>query len=136
MAGTLKSVSGKMKLDLAQYRELAVFAQFGSELDPSTMALLERGKRATEILKQPQYQPLPEALQIISMWTVNNGFLDDVPVEQVSKFEKEFHEYLKNRHAKLIVELSNGEKPTANTLEQVKKAIEAFKKIFIASNAA
>ncbi len=131
----LKSVAGKMKLDLAQYRELAVFAQFGSELDPSTMALLERGKRATEILKQPQYQPLPEALQIISMWTVNNGFLDDVPVEEVSRFEKEFHEYLKNRHAKLIIELSNGEKPAASTLEQMKKAIENFKKIFIASNA-
>lgn len=131
----LKSVAGKMRLNLAQYRELAVFAQFGSELDPSTMALLEQGKRASEILKQPQYQPLPEALQIISMWAVTTGFLDDVSVELVQRFEKEFHEYLKNRHAKLIDLLSNGQKPTVNTLELMKKAIENFKKIFIASDA-
>lgn len=126
----LKSIAGKMRLDLAQYRELAVFAQFGSELDAVTMQLLERGKRATEILKQPQYQPLAESYQILSMWAVTSGFLDDIPVEEIGKFEKEYHEYVRNSNPKLVNELASGERLTADTLEIMRKTGEQFKKIF------
>lgn len=126
----MKSVSGKLRLELAQYRDLAAFAQFGSELDPSTVAQLERGKRTTEILKQPQYQPLTEALEIISIWTVTNGYVDDIPVEQVQRFEQELSGFAKTRYAKLLEELSTGGKPSEKTLAQMKKMLEEFKKGF------
>lgn len=126
----MKSVAGKMRLELAQYRELAVFAQFGSELDSSTMALLEKGRRTTEILKQPQYQPLSEALEIISIISVTGGYLDDLPVESLWRFEKEFHEFLKTHHQKLLESFSVSDKPTEETLKQFDKIIKEFKKIF------
>jgi F-type H+/Na+-transporting ATPase subunit alpha len=124
----IKAVSGKLRLELAQYNSLAAFAQFGSELDSATMQQLERGKRSVEILKQPQYTPLPEALEIISIWSVTNGYLDDIPVEQVKRFEKELHDYVITHAKKLFDELSSGEKPTDATLGQLKKTVEDFKK--------
>lgn len=126
----MKSVAGKMRLDLAQFRELAAFAQFGSELDQATMQQLERGKRITEILKQPQYQPLPESLEILSIWSVTNGYLDDIEVSDISRFENELHEYVKTHNAKLLDALTNGEKPKEETLKMMKDAIEKFKKVF------
>ncbi|QQG40498.1 MAG: F0F1 ATP synthase subunit alpha [Candidatus Levyibacteriota bacterium] len=129
-SGTMKSVSGKMRLELAQYRELAAFAQFGSELDAATQKQLEKGKRMTEILKQPQYQPLPESLEVLSLWAVSNGFLDDVPVEQVQRFEKELHEYTKTHKAKVLEELSTGNKINEETTKLLKKTLEDFKKVW------
>lgn len=126
----MKSVSGKMRLDLAQYRELAAFAQFGSELDPATVQQLEKGKRITEIFKQPQYQPLQEAFEIASIWAVTNGYLDDIPVADVEKFEKEYHEYLTTHEKKLTEVLSKGEKLNNDTINMLKKSIENFKKVF------
>ncbi len=126
----MKSVAGKMRLELAQYRELAAFAQFGSELDAATHKQLEKGKRMTEILKQPQYQPLPEALEIVSIWSVTNGFLDDVPVEQVQRFERELHEYVKTHKAKVLETVSTGEKINEETAKLLKKTLEDFKKVF------
>lgn len=126
----IKSVAGKLRLELAQYRELAVFAQFGSELDATTMALLERGKRTTEILKQLQYQPLKESLQILSIWAVTNGFLDDIPVESTQRFEKEYHEFVSSRNPKLLETLETGEKPSEPTVTQMEKITREFKKIF------
>lgn len=126
----IKSVAGKMRLELAQFRDLAAFAQFGSELDPATMQQLERGKRTTEILKQPQYQPLPEAFEIISIWSVTNGFLDDIPLESIENFEEELHAYMKRHHAKLVQILSKGEKIAEEINQQLKKALEEFKKTF------
>lgn len=126
----IKSAAGKMRLELAQYRELAVFAQFGSELDQATLSQLERGKRMTEILKQPQYQPLSEPLQILSIWTVTNGFLDDISVESIKKFESEYHAYIERHHPNIIKTFYSGEKPTEDTIKQLKKATEEFKKIF------
>lgn len=127
----MKSVAGKTRLELAQFRELAAFAQFGSELDQATMQQLERGKRITEIFKQPQYQPLPENLQILSIWIVTNGYLDDIAVEEVSRFESEYHEYVKAHYTKLLEFLSSGEKPKEETIKLMKKSIEEFKKIYI-----
>ncbi|HKC14650.1 MAG TPA: F0F1 ATP synthase subunit alpha [Patescibacteria group bacterium] len=127
---TIKSIVGKMKLELAQYRSLAAFAQFGSDLDPATAAQLERGKRTTEILKQSQYEPLPEALEFLSIWIVINGYLDDIPVDLVSRFESDYHEFIKLKYPKIIEELSKGEKPDENLLKLIEKATVEFKKTF------
>src|SRR5258708_2787067 len=104
--GAIKSVSGKIKLELAQYRELAEFAQFGSELDKATTTQLERGKRLVEILKQQQYHPLSEPLEILSIWVVTNGYTDDVPVADILRFEEEYHNYVLIHDKKLIEILS------------------------------
>ncbi len=129
--GIIKSVAGKMHLDLAQYRSLEAFAQFGSDLDAQTSKQLERGKRMVEVLKQPQYQPLTEALEVLTLWAVTNGYLDDVPVESCQKFEKEFHEYVM-RKPKVIETISTGKKIDEETLKLLKKTIEEFKKGFSA----
>ncbi len=128
--GAMKSVAGRIKLELAQYRELAVFAQFGSDLDAATQQQLERGKRLTEVLKQPQFHPLPEAFEILSIWAVTNGFTDDIPVNKISQFETEFHEYVKVHDKKLIEILSSGQKVNAEVTEQLKKIATSFKKVF------
>lgn len=130
LTSTMKSLVGKMRLELAQYRDLAVFAQFGSELDPATAKELERGKRTTEILKQPQYQPLPEALEFLSIYLVINGLMDDIGVSRVSDFEREFHEYVKMKNKKLLEDLGKGEKPEEKTLKEIEKTVADFKKTF------
>jgi F-type H+-transporting ATPase subunit alpha len=128
--GAIKSVAGKMRLELAQYRELAVFAQFGSELDQATLSQLERGKRITEILKQPQYRPLPESLQVLSIWSVTSGQLDDIPVEKIQVFEQEFHDYLMAKHPDILKMLSSGEKLKEDTSKKLEKIVSEFKKMF------
>jgi F-type H+/Na+-transporting ATPase subunit alpha len=130
LTSAMKSIAGTMRLELASFRELAVFAQFGSELDSQTAQKLERGKKTTEILKQPQYEPLPEAYEFLSIWAVTNGFLDDVPVEDVTRFEKDYHSFMKSKFPKIIEELQEGEKPTPKLLEQLQKATSQFKKTF------
>ena len=127
---TMKTVSGKLRLELAQYRELAIFAQFGSELDETTLESIERGKRLTEILKQPQYEPLGEPFEVLSLWAVINGFTNDIKVESIRKFEKEYHEYIKTHSPKIIEDLSNGQKISEATAKQLEKTTNAFKKIF------
>jgi F-type H+-transporting ATPase subunit alpha len=98
----MKSVAGRMKLDLAQFRDLAAFAQFGSDLDPATRAQLDRGLRVQEVLKQPQYQPLPVEEQVAIIYVVNNGTLDTVPVERISEFQTGFLDYLKSNHPQVL----------------------------------
>ncbi|MEX2007187.1 MAG: F0F1 ATP synthase subunit alpha [Candidatus Levyibacteriota bacterium] len=129
--GAMKSVAGKTRLELAQYAELAAFAQFGSDLDAATLAQLERGKRTTEILKQPQYKPLPEPLEILSIFAVTNGLLDDVPLEDFHKFEQECHAYITKNYKKIIEELSTGQKITEAVGKEIKEATEKFKKTFL-----
>lgn len=129
----IKTVAGKLRLELAQYNALAAFAQFGSELDEATTKQLERGKRSVEILKQPQYSPLPEALEIISIWAVTNGYLDDIPVEEVGRFESELHEYVSSHAKKLLEKLNSGEKLDDETLALLKKTVEDFRKGFKSS---
>lgn len=130
--GAMKSVAGKMRLELAQFQELAAFAQFGSELDKETLKRLERGKRTIEIFKQSQFSPMPESLQVVMIWTVSNGFLDEVPLDSIQRFEEEFTQYLSSRHKKLLEELSSGAKVTPQMAEKMQKAIEDFKKLFSA----
>lgn len=129
----IKSVAGKLRLELAQYRELAVFAQFGSELDAATTSLLERGKIVTEILKQPQYKPLDESLQIISIWAATNGFLDDIEVEKILNFEEEYHQFVKIHKPALLKALGSGKKLTEETIKELEKVTLEFKKIFNSS---
>lgn len=126
----MKSITGKMRLELAQYRDLAIFAQFGSELDPTTARDLERGKRTTEILKQPQYQPLQEALEFLSIYLVTNGHMDDIAVSEISRFESEFHQYVQMKNKKLLDLLSKGEKPDEKVTKEIEKTVTDFKKTF------
>lgn len=128
--GAMKSVSGKMKLEMAQFRELAAFAQFGSELDAATQAQLDRGKRTNEMLKQLQYQPLPEAFEVLSIAAVTGGLLDDIAAEEVGNFEKGFHEYVKKHDKKLLETLGSGAKVTDDTMKDIKKLADQFKKTF------
>lgn len=129
--GAMKSVAGKMKLELAQYRELAAFAQFGSDLDPATAKQLERGKRITEIFKQPQYRPLSEAKEILTIIVVSRGHVDDIKVEDLSRFDQELQEYAEQkRYAKVMDRLGNGEKLKEEDLKDVDTMIEEFKKGF------
>lgn len=129
--GTIKSVAGKMKLELAQYRELAAFAQFGSELDAATAKQLERGKRSTEFFKQPQYNPLPEAYEVLSIIAVTRGHVDDITLENISRFESELHEFAKGKkHQKAMDRLASGEKLKEEDLDLVDKLIAEFKKGF------
>lgn len=127
---TIKSVSGKLKLELAQYNSLAAFAQFGSELDASTQKQLDRGKRLIEILKQPQYFPLTENLEVLSIYAVSSGLMDDVSIESFQRFEKEMHDFAKKNYPKVLETLATGERPTGQTLKQISKLIEEFKKRF------
>lgn len=127
--GAMKSVAGKIRLDLAQYRSLEAFAQFGSDLDAATTKQLERGKRMVELLKQPQYNPLTEELEVLTLWTITNGFVDDVPVDACAKFEKELHEYVA-RKPKVIEALQSGKKINEEVAMLLKKNLEDFKKGF------
>ncbi len=101
----MKSVAGRMKLDLAQFRDLAAFAQFGSDLDPATRAQLDRGLRVQEVLKQPQYHPLPVEEQVAIIYLVNNGILDIVPVERIAEFERDYLDYLRTSHPQVLEQI-------------------------------
>ncbi|MFV0421498.1 F0F1 ATP synthase subunit alpha [Oleidesulfovibrio sp.] len=128
----MKQVAGTMRLDLAQYRELAAFAQFGSDLDKATQAKLNRGARLVELLKQPQYQPMPFNEQVASMYAATRGFMDDVPVEAIRKFEAGYLEFLRDAKGDILKDLDE-KKAIDNDIEgRMKAALEEFKKGFTA----
>src|SRR5436190_18102138 len=102
----MKQVAGRIKLDLAQFRELAAFAQFGSELDPKTQAQIDRGKRIMEVFKQPQYSPIPVEVQVAVIWAVQNGYVDDVPVDRVKEFQSRVTEFLSTRKVELLQKIA------------------------------
>jgi len=129
----MKSVAGTLRLALAQYRELAAFAQFGSDLDKATKAQLDRGARVTEMLKQGQYQPMSMAQQVISLYAVNNGFLDAVPLEDVTRYEHEMLGYLDTHNAILLTQLTKEQKLTDAMQEQLEEALDEFGKLFVPS---
>ncbi len=126
----MKKVSGKIKLELAQYRELAAFAQFGSELDKDTQARLAQGERLMEILKQPQYAPVKVEHQVMIIFTAINKFLSDIPVSEVNRFEKEFLQFMDSQHPQVGKEIKESGKLEETTEEKLKAAIEEFKNIF------
>jgi F-type H+-transporting ATPase subunit alpha len=123
----MKQVSGRIKGDLAQFRELAAFAQFGSDLDAKTQAMLERGKRIVELFKQNQYNPLPIEVQAAILWTVQNNFLDDVPVDKVKDFQAKFTDYLNTRRADLLKKIRTEKAISDAIAADMKAALNEFK---------
>ncbi|WP_196598356.1 F0F1 ATP synthase subunit alpha [Pectinatus frisingensis] len=123
----MKQVAGRMRLDLAQYRELAAFAQFGSDLDKDTKDQLDRGARMVETLKQAQYSPLNVAEQILVIFTAVRGFLTDVPVEKVTVFQRDYLKFINSSHTELIEQINKQQKLDDNLEENIKKSIEEFK---------
>ena len=123
----MKQVAGKIKLDLAQYRELAAFAQFGSDLDAKTQATLERGKRIVELFKQNQYNPIPVEIQSCVLWTMQNGLLDDVAVDKVKDFQLKLTDFLTTRKGPFLEKVRT-EKAFSDALAaDLKAAVIEFK---------
>jgi F-type H+-transporting ATPase subunit alpha len=128
----MKQVAGKLRLELAQYRELAAFAQFGtSELDKATRAQLDRGQRITEVLKQPQFMPMPMEKQVMILYAAINGHLDDVAIAKVALFETRFHEFMASNHPKIGESIAKTKDISAETEKALKNAVLEFKKDFL-----
>ncbi|CAN5885850.1 F0F1 ATP synthase subunit alpha [soil metagenome] len=123
----MRQVAGRLRLDLASFRSLAAFAQFGSDLDANTQAQLNRGARLTEVLKQLQYQPMPVEEQVAILWAGTNTMIDDVPVMEVQEFEKQFLEYLRNAHSDLLDTIRTEAELSDATIAALKDATSAFK---------
>ncbi|MEA3221921.1 MAG: F0F1 ATP synthase subunit alpha [Thermodesulfobacteriota bacterium] len=127
----MKKVAGSLRLDLAQYRELAAFSQFGSDLDKATQAQLNRGARLMEILKQPQYSPLSVDRQVILLYAGINGYLDEYPVEVLQDFEEQYYLFFDNQHPEILKAIGDTGMLDADTEKALKDAIEEFKKVFV-----
>ena len=127
----MKKIAAPIRTELAQYRELASFAQFGSELDADTKEKLAQGKRIKEVLKQPQYQPMPVQYQVIIIYAVTKRFLLDVPVEEITRFEKEFFEYLDTKHPEIPTAIAEEKVISDATEEKLVKALNDFKAEFL-----
>jgi len=123
----MKQVAGTLRIDLAQYRELAAFAQFGSDLDKSTQSQLERGKRLTEILKQPQYKPMDVEEQVFIIWTVTNGLADDVAVEDLKRFEDELTAFAESSHPGVLNTMREKRAIDDDLKASMREAVEDFK---------
>jgi F-type H+-transporting ATPase subunit alpha len=126
----MKQVAGRIKGDLAQFRELAAFAQFGSDLDAKTQAMLERGKRIVEIFKQPQYNPVPVEVQAAVLWAVQNSFMDDVAVDRIKDFQAKLTDYLMNRKAALMGKIQKEAALNDALTNELKAAVTEFKQTY------
>jgi len=123
----MKKVAGGLKLALSQYRDLEAFASFSSDLDPTSRAQLDRGARLVELLKQPQYSPFPVERQVVSVWMGTEGFLDDVPVEDIRRFENEFEDELGRSNAGIYGAIRETGELSDDTIVALKDAIERFR---------
>ncbi len=123
----MKKVAGKMRLEAAQYRELAAFAQFGSDLDKETQSKLERGKRLVEILKQGQYSPIPVEEQVVVFYLITNGFMDNVPVEKIKEFEKGILEFMQDKNSKALVEIAETGDISDESAQEIEKLANDYK---------
>jgi len=128
----MKKIAGRLRVDLAQYRELAAFAQLASDLDKVTKAQLDRGQRMVELLKQPQYAPLPVEEQTMIIWMGAHGYLDDVPVPIIGRFEAEFYSFLRNQHPQIGQAIREKRELTDTIVNDLKKAADEFKAMFAA----
>jgi F-type H+-transporting ATPase subunit alpha len=132
----MRQVAGSLRLDLAQYRELAAFAQFGSDLDKATQAQLNRGRRMVEILKQPQYQPLPVEKQVTIIFAATNGFLDPVPVEELRRYEEDLYRFLETRHPSVLGAIAEKKILDDDLKGALEHALTEFGQTFVAAKAA
>jgi F-type H+-transporting ATPase subunit alpha len=130
----MKKVAGNLRISLSQYRELEAFAAFASDLDAASRAQLERGARLVELLKQPQYAPFPVEEQVASIWAGGNGYLDDVPVEDVSRFETDFLDFLRRQQAGILTAIRESRDLPEETVTALKDAVEEFRKGFETSS--
>jgi F-type H+-transporting ATPase subunit alpha len=126
----MKAVAGNLRLNLSQYRDLEAFAAFASDLDAASRAQLDRGARLVELLKQPQYRPFPVEEQVVSIWAGGSGFLDDVPVEDISRFETDFLDYLRRSHAGILDTIRESLQLSEDTIAALKDAIDEFRRGF------
>ena len=122
----MKSVAGRLKLDLAQFRELQAFAQFSYDLDPQTKMQIERGRRITEILKQPPYSPVSLEEQVVTLWAVTNGYMDEVEIEKIKEFEGKYIQHLKVKEKKLLSEIADKKILDEGMLKTLEKATKEF----------
>jgi F-type H+-transporting ATPase subunit alpha len=126
----MKQVAGSIKLELAQYREMAAFAQFASDLDPATQKLLGRGARLTELLKQPQFSPMPTEEEVISIYAGVKGYLDNIDVKDVGRFEKSMLAEIKSKAPDILTTIASEKQISAQTEEKLKAFFAAFAKTF------
>jgi F-type H+-transporting ATPase subunit alpha len=132
----MKQVAGMLRLELAQYRELAAFAQFGSELDKSTQQQLNRGIRLVEVLKQPQYQPLPMERQISIIYAGTRGFLDKYPVDVLQEYEQEFYSFMESKYMEILAEIRERKEISEDLDNRMKAAMTEFDSVFQPTTAA
>ena len=132
-SSAMKSVARTLKVDLARYRDVQAFAQFGSDLDRTTQQLLNRGAKLTEVLKQPQYRPMTAESQVVVIFMANNGFLDDIPIEEVARYEEEFLGFLNGQQPDLMLELAEKQEVSDEMEERLRAACETFTEGFRAS---
>jgi F-type H+-transporting ATPase subunit alpha len=123
----MKQVAGQLKGDLAQFRELAAFAQFGSELDAKTQAKIDRGKRIVEIFKQPQYSPIPVEVQVVVIWVAQNGYMDDVPIDRVKEYQGRLTEFLTTVKDELLRKIAEEKELSPALTKELKALAEQFK---------
>jgi F-type H+-transporting ATPase subunit alpha len=128
----MRQVAGTLRLDLAQYRDLAAFAQFGSDLDKATQQQLNRGQRLTELLKQPQYSPMPVELQVVVIWTGTNGYVDDIAIGDVKDFETKLRAFIENAHSGLLAKLRERKTIDDEIRDELRAAVSEFKERFTA----
>ena len=128
----MKQVAGGLRLDLAQFRELEAFAQFGSDLDKATQAQLARGSRLVEVLKQPQYEPLPVEKQILVIYAATNGYVDDYPLEAINRYEKELYTFFETRHPEILNEVREKRTLDSELKGKIDKALSELKEEFVA----
>jgi len=126
----MKQVAGSLRLDLAQFREMEAFAQFGSDLDKATLAQLERGRRLVEVLKQPQYKPLSVEQQVLLIFAGTNGYLDEYSEEAIAKYESELYPFIESRHPEIFAEIKEKKKISDEFADQVSNVLDEFKNTF------
>ena len=124
----MRQVAGRLRLDLAQYRELAAFAQFASDLDKATRDQLTRGEKTTEILKQPQFEPLVVEKQVVIIWAATNGYLDDVPTPKVREFEVGLYKFVEANHPKLLPTITEERALSEATLATLGEVLTAYRR--------
>jgi F-type H+/Na+-transporting ATPase subunit alpha len=132
----MRQVAGSLRLDLAQYRELAAFAQFGSDLDKATQAQLNRGQRLVEILKQPQYQPLSVDKQVLIIFAATNGYLDAVPVADLRRYEEELYRFVDTRHPGVLKAMAEKKQLDDQLKGEMTSVLKEFGQTFAAVKAA
>jgi F-type H+-transporting ATPase subunit alpha len=127
----MKKVAGRLRIDLAQFRALEAFAQFGSELDKASQQQLSRGARVVEVLKQPQYRPLPVEREVVRIWVATGGYLDELPVADASRFVEGFAEFLETRHADVLEAIRTTGDLSDESDGALRSALDAFRETFV-----